>query len=62
MKNSLIIGSIFAGSGGNGGKNSIPTLTWYTDNEGTTLTLGVDLSTAKLVEIYREMVYYSKKM
>lgn len=54
MKNSLIIGSIFAGNGGNDNKNSIPTLTWYTDNEGTTLTLGVDLSTAKLVEIYRD--------
>ena len=54
MKNSLIIGSIFAGNGGNNNKNSIPTLTWYTDNEGTTLTLGVDLSTAKLVEIYRD--------
>ena len=48
MKNSLIIPSIILQS-----SDSVPSIEWYSNNEGTTLDVGKNLETAKLVEIYK---------
>ena len=57
MKNTFVIPTIVAkgSENGSGGGGSTPTLTWYKNNEGTTITIA-DTSNANLVKVYKNGV------
>ena len=53
----LVIPSIVAngGSGGGGGSSLVPSITWYTGNTGTTITV-LDTTSYNYVEVYKNGV------